>query len=434
VIESIQASSGVDRPTQPTAHGAADTHAGIILDRLASLAALSQGTALGALGILEADQIRFKARVGLGVVTVPLQDARFLTGKALTTIPDTLLDPDIAHSPLVQASPYIRFYAGAPVIMSDGTHIGMLCAMDTVPHPPPNAYQRASLGELAALAAAELERQGQPPAYATPPDPDQPTKAPEGAHHSLLAAYVAKSEFLASLSHELRTPLNAILGYADLIAASSESTGFTFEHAGEIKSAARHMLALVNDILEYSRLEAGTVSIGWQRVALRTIVEEALRMVRVFATSRGVKLACELSWPGAMVRGDPVRLKQVLLNLLTNGIKFTPRESTVTVSLARSPEGLVELAVHDNGIGIAEEDIPKTLTPFGQIVPKDGVPIEGTGLGLPIAKALVERLGGRLTLESTLGEGTIVRVLLPALAQSAGLPDRGVPPVSPPLT
>jgi len=392
--------------------GARDARDEDLLDRLVQIAALSLEVPLAALGSIDAEAVRFEASVGNVPPYAPLDEAGFLLSATPLVIQDTQQAPLFANAVLARESPHIRFYAGVPLVAADGTHIGMLCAMDTAPRPPPSATQRAQLDHLAALAVAELERRRGAPSPTVPATPAEPR---DSTDRNLLAAYLAKSEFLASLSHELRTPLNSIIGYADLISATVDAANPNADYAGEIVAAARHMLALLNDILAYSRLEAGNVSIGWQRVALRSTVEESLRMVRVFATSRGVKLVSEISWPDAAVRADPVRLKQVLLNLLTNAIKFTPREGAVMVSLGATPEGLVELAVRDSGIGIAPSDIPKTLTPYGQIVPKEGVPIEGTGLGLPIAKDLVERLSGRLVLESEIGQGTIVRVMLPPL-------------------
>jgi signal transduction histidine kinase len=142
-------------------------------------------------------------------------------------------------------------------------------------------------------------------------------------------------------------------------------------------------------------------------------------MVGAFARSHEVRMIQEVGWPDCNVRGDPVRLKQVLLNLLTNAIKFTPPAGTVRVCLSNDGDGTVALDVDDTGIGIAPEDIAKVLTPFGQVVAQDGEPREGTGLGLPIARCLVERHGGSLTIESRPGEGTRVRISLPALRRSA---------------
>jgi signal transduction histidine kinase len=403
-------------------------------DRIARLAALALDVPMAAISLVDGARLWFKARVGLDAAAIPRLGSictTVLTSDAPLIVPDTTAHPEFRDTPMVAGPPHIRFYVGVPLRTPDGLRVGTLCAMDSTPRPPPSAPQIAMLRELAALAMEELElrrvrdggqeelrfgpREGTPYERTLEEEP-RPADTPRG----LLAAYVAKSEFLASLSHELRTPLNAISGYAGLIAGADDTPATTAEHAGEIMSATRHMLALVNDILEYSRLEAGTLPIGWQRVPLRPPVEEALRMVSVFATSRGIRLERDFSRPDAVVRGDAVRIKQVLLNLLTNAIKFTPRGGIVTVSLTQTPptqggDEWATITVRDTGIGIAAEDIPKTLVPFGQIMPQDGGQAEGTGLGLPIAKALVERLGGTLTLESRLGFGTTVSVHLPAL-------------------
>ena len=146
-------------------------------------------------------------------------------------------------------------------------------------------------------------------------------------------------------------------------------------------------------------------------------MEQALRVVGGFARSREVRLSHDIGWPDCKVRGDPIRLKQVLLNLLTNAIKFTPPGGEVCIHLSRDGDGAVALDVDDTGVGIAPDDIATALTPFGQVVAEDGEPREGTGLGLPIARCLVERHGGSLNIESQLGRGTRVHIVLPALRE-----------------
>lgn len=401
-----------------------DTAAETAFDRLARVAALSLGTPMAAIGFLDQSQVSFKASVGIeaaGLAGVAAACAAWQDAHAPVIVLDASATPRSAlalkaRAAGSRAAAGIRFYAGVPLLGYDGAQLGFLCVMDVAPRGPPTDAQIGVLTELAALAVGEIDLQA---ANEMPPGAGETQAAPvEGAHRNLLAAYAAKSEFLSSLSHELRTPLNAIVGYAGLIAGSDDTPPATADHAGEITAAARHMLALVNDILEYSRLEAGNLPIGWQRVMVGPIVDAALHMVAVFATSRGIRLTRDIAWADATVRGDPVRLKQVLLNLLTNAIKFTPRGGLVTVCLRPGPDGQVELAVIDTGIGIATEDIQKTLTPFGQIVPKGDTQTEGTGLGLPIAKALIERQGGTLGLESRPGLGTTVRIQLPPLHPS----------------
>lgn len=367
--------------------------------------------------LIDDTQAWFKGRHGTVLTSVPRAStwaSAVLASSEPVVILDTTLDPRSCDSPLVTQAPFIRFHVGLPLTTPDGLVVGALCVFDVHPRPVPAPSRLAALRELAALAVDELElrraRDEDKNLFQMSPAVDRPT----AAQRSLYAAYVAKSEFLSSLSHELRTPLNAITGYAGLIAGADDTPAIAANHAGEIMSAARHMLALVNDILEYSRLEAGQVTIGWQYVQLRAPLEEARRMVAVFAASRGVILERDHICPNAAIRGDPVRLKQVLLNLLTNAIKFTPRGGRVTMGVTATEDGQVEITIQDTGIGIDAADIPKALTPFGQIVPGNTGPLEGTGLGLPIAKALVERLGGTLSLVSDVGVGTRVSVRMPA--------------------
>jgi signal transduction histidine kinase len=236
------------------------------------------------------------------------------------------------------------------------------------------------------------------------------TQRLDTAHRSLFAAYTAKSQFLSSLSHELRTPLNSVTGFADLVA---RGIGDPKSHAAEIQHAGEHMLSLINDILDFSRIEADQMPLAFQRVRLAKQMDEASRLVAVFARDRGVKIGMDIACPDSEVMGDARRLKQVILNLLTNAVKFTPAGGTVTMRLGDSADGGVLLEVSDCGCGIAPEDIPKVLTPFGQVVGSGGVWPEGTGLGLPISKALVEKHQGTLGVSSTPGVGTVVSVWLP---------------------
>jgi len=403
------------------------TAGGAQFDRLARLAAMTMDLPMAVLSLLDTDRVWLLGMHGveLGGTALPgrelpsisridcLCDVVLESGQA-TVFPDTTLDARTRDSMFVTEAPHVRFHAAVPLKAPDGVVVGALCVMDRAPRPAPGQSRMAALREIAALVIDELEmrRGGEPDGQSA--DRDLDPQRPSASQRGLYAAYIAKSEFLASLSHELRTPLNAISGYAGLIVAADDAPRTVADHAGEIMSAARHMLSLVNDVLEYSRVEAGQLPIAWQRVQLAAISEEAMRMVGVFAASRGVQLERDIDWPDATMRGDPVRMKQVLMNLLTNAIKFTPRGGSVVLKLDRSDDGQVRCAVRDTGIGIAAEDIEKVLTPYGQVVSGDGGAMEGTGLGLPIAKALVERQGGTLTLDSVPGQGTTVTVLMPS--------------------
>ncbi len=229
------------------------------------------------------------------------------------------------------------------------------------------------------------------------------------------AANRAKSEFLANMSHELRTPLNAIIGFADIIKSrlfGSASERYP-EYASDIFNSANHLLALINDILNLAKLEAGKFQLQEQEIDLAVIVNDSLHLFEKQAREGNIRLSVTLDPEVLSVRADERRLRQVLLNLLSNAVKFTRENGDVRVTSARRNGGLA-ISVSDTGIGIASEDIPKVIAPFGQVESKVRRKHEGTGLGLPLAKQLVELHGGLLTIDSKLDVGTTVTILLPA--------------------
>ena len=224
----------------------------------------------------------------------------------------------------------------------------------------------------------------------------------------------AKSEFLANMSHELRTPLNAINGFSEIMTA--EMFGPLGdrrykEYAQDILNSGQHLLALINDILDMAKIEAGKLNMSFEPIALEEVVEDAVRLVRNRAEQSGLVLGVEL---GALpeIEADYRALKQVLLNLLSNALKFTPRGGSVRVLGERAGDK-VRLSVRDSGIGIAPEDIERLATPFEQIESQHSKTQQGTGLGLALTKSLIEMHGGALTFESAPGQGTTVSVLLP---------------------
>jgi signal transduction histidine kinase len=409
------------------AYGILDSPPEDCFEHLVNTAVVLLAAPIGLISLVDERRVWFKARVGLHAAEMPREHAfcshaMRCNGVAMV-VSDARADPRFQGNPFVVGAPNFAFYAGVRLTAPNGQPIGTLCVLDRASRAQPDARQIAVLTDLAALTmeAIELRSAGRA-AQETARINRRAVDRLHEAHRGLLAAYRAKSEFFASLSHELRTPLNAVIGYADLIARGACKPEALNDSAQAISDAGRYMLSLVNDILEFGRLEAGGMPIAWRQVPLPLMVEEALRIVDAFAGSHDVLLSQQIAWPDCMVRGDPVRLKQVLLNLLTNAIKFTPPGGKVRIRLSRDGDDRVALDVEDTGIGIAPYDIPKALTPFGQVVSQDGEQREGTGLGLPIAASLVERHGGSLHIESQPGHGTKVRILLPTLNGSATLP------------
>ena len=230
------------------------------------------------------------------------------------------------------------------------------------------------------------------------------------------AASRAKTEFLANMSHELRTPLNAVIGLSEIIAG--EVLGPVGqpkykEFAGDIVSSGRHLLDIINDILDSVKLQSGKMTLHLQPTRIGEIVDAAMRIVREQAEAANVKLVCSIEPGIALVNGDAIRLRQVILNLISNAIKFTPKGGMIAVT-TQQIDNDVRVAVSDTGIGIAAEDIPKALEPFSQVDNSLSRKYGGTGLGLPLSKLYVEGHGGTLSIESVRGHGTTVFFTLPA--------------------
>jgi len=224
----------------------------------------------------------------------------------------------------------------------------------------------------------------------------------------------AKSQFLANMSHELRTPLNAIIGFADLMLnelfgpLSARYRGYI----ADIQHSGKHLLDVISDVLDFATIEAGHLRLEEECFALRTAIEASLHMVEPRAKHEGIEIDSRLNVDFQM-RGDERRVRQVLLNLLSNAVKFTPRGGRIDVEAWRDVDGEIAIAVRDTGIGIAEDDLTRVLEIFVQAENATSKANEGTGLGLPLTKSLVEAMGGRLTLQSEVGVGTVATVRLP---------------------
>jgi PAS domain S-box-containing protein len=231
----------------------------------------------------------------------------------------------------------------------------------------------------------------------------------------------AKTEFLANMSHELRTPLNAIIGFSEVI--QSQLFGPVDppqyrEYAQNILDSGRHLLDVINDILDVSRVEAGEMTLHPEQVDLREVAESALRLVSVRATDAQITLSSSLAEGLPDLWGESRRLKQILINLLGNAIKFTPAEGTVSLTTALDADGeTVVITVADTGIGMRPEDIPRALKPFQQVDSRLARRYEGTGLGLPLTNAFVRLHGGTLDITSALEQGTTVTLHFPRAAQ-----------------
>ena len=229
------------------------------------------------------------------------------------------------------------------------------------------------------------------------------------------AASHAKSEFLANMSHELRTPLNAIIGFSELMGGGifGPLPQRYAEYAHDISTSARHLLEVINDILDLAKVEAGQLGLHCGSVATDALVKGCARLVADRAEASGIALEVAECAGVAPIWGDSTRLRQIVINLLSNAVKFTPRGGRVAIE-ARTEHGEVVLTIRDSGVGMSLDEVEVALQPFSQIESAMTRRQDGTGLGLPLTKALTERHGGRLTIASAPGAGTTVEVRLPA--------------------
>jgi two-component system cell cycle sensor histidine kinase PleC len=230
------------------------------------------------------------------------------------------------------------------------------------------------------------------------------------------AANVAKSRFLATMSHELRTPLNAILGFSEVMKGELLGpirNGSYKEYAANIHDSGRHLLQLINEVLDLSRIEAGRYELQEEPVSLTGVVEDCLRLLNLRAESKGLHVALETDRELEPLWADQRAIRQICLNLLSNALKFTPRGGEITITIGRTPEGGQMLIVKDTGPGIPNEEIPRVLQAFGQGSLAQHTAEGGTGLGLPIVQNLVRLHGGTFRLRSVLRKGTEAIVSLP---------------------
>ncbi|MEG3617008.1 ATP-binding protein [Magnetovibrio sp. PR-2] len=225
-----------------------------------------------------------------------------------------------------------------------------------------------------------------------------------------------KSEFLASMSHELRTPLNAIIGFSgtmkDELFGAIENEKY-LDYLGDIHRSGEHLLELINDILDASAIEAGAMSLNESIINLGDMINVSLRLIKPRALTGKVSLSTDIAIGLPQIQGDARRVRQILLNLLSNAVKFTPEDGKIKVRAFMNDDGSLFISVQDTGIGMAEADIETAMSDFGQVDSGLNRKHEGTGLGLPLTKGLVELHGGVLKINSEPGQGTQAVVSFP---------------------
>ncbi|MDD3182784.1 MAG: PAS domain-containing sensor histidine kinase [Alphaproteobacteria bacterium] len=226
----------------------------------------------------------------------------------------------------------------------------------------------------------------------------------------------SKSEFLANMSHELRTPLNAIIGFSEIIKDQlfgAVGQAQYVEYAGDIHDSGQLLLSLINDILDMSKIEAGKRALAESVMSVEEIVRSVSRLVAARAKEGKIRMTMTVPREFASFRAEERAIKQILTNILTNAIKFTPEGGTVALEATLTTVGQLKIVIHDTGIGMSPEEIPIAMAPFGQIESALSRKNQGTGLGLPLTRALVELHGGTLELQSAVGKGTTITLIFP---------------------
>jgi signal transduction histidine kinase len=240
----------------------------------------------------------------------------------------------------------------------------------------------------------------------------------QAAMLSANSANQAKSEFLANMSHELRTPLNAIIGFSDMIVndlQQPEHDGAKhLEYTQDINDSGKHLLGVINDILDLAKIEAGQLDLREQEIDIESAIDYCLRLFSKSARANELRLERRVAEDIPALWGDERKFKQILINLLTNAVKFTPAGGKVGLEAFVDDGGGLTVKVFDTGIGIAAEDIGKAMAPFLQVDSTLGRKYDGTGLGLPLTKAFTELHDGSFELNSEVGVGTTVIVRFPA--------------------
>ena len=362
-------------------------------DRVTKLASEFFETPVAAISLCDRERLWFKSIVGLDCAEMP-RTAGICSQVIYNDTPLVLHSasehPEFHDHPMVADAPHVRFYAGAPLVTPSGQRIGSLCVADINARPGFTRAEAGRLKELASLVVDELELRLE--------------------RMKAVRASDAKSSFLAAMSHEIRTPMNGVLGMTDLLLSNDDLAERQRQRIEVIKRSGHTLLALLDQILDLSKIEADKLELTKEPFDLRGLVQDLHTLFQARAQEQGL-------WFDLMDRlgtvpqllGDPLRIRQILSNFLNNAIKFTREGGVAIRASARSmPNGNVQirLDVQDTGIGIDPASIDRVFAPFEQADPSTCSQFGGTGLGLAICKRLAMMMGGDVGAESTQGQGS----------------------------
>jgi len=374
-------------------------------DDFTLLASRICGTPIALISLIDADRQWFKSRVGLDTPETP-RDQAFCTHAIgskppeLLTVDDTLKDERFHDNPLVTGPPGIRFYAGAPLVLEGGFALGTLCVIDREPRHLERG-QREALGALARQLTARLELR-------------TANKKLADRTRELESLHAENNQLAGMVAHDLRNPLQVIDGYGKLMlngligpVSSAQKTALE-----AVTRNCAFMLTLVNDLLSISRLNSGALELDRAQTALGRLVADNVDLNRLLAAAKNIHIETDLASDLPHVSVDAFKFEQVLNNLITNAIKFSHPGTVIRVSAHREGNH-VHLEVADRGQGIPEAELSRLFTPFSKTSVKSTGGEPSTGLGLAIAKRIIEGHGGTIKVASTPGQGTTFTLTLP---------------------
>jgi signal transduction histidine kinase/ActR/RegA family two-component response regulator len=387
-----------------------DTEAEKIFDDLTQLAAQICNTPITLISLVDPNRQWFKSKVGLDAEETS-RDIAFcahaIHQKEIFEVEDTLLDKRFFDNPLVTSAPNIRFYAGTPLVSASGHAIGTLCVIDDKPNKL-TTDQRQALEVLGRSVISQMELRKN--------------------IKQLKQANEHKTEFLSNMSHELRTPLNAIIGFSRLILEDIKTHQYPAkfsEYIGHIDYSGRRLLSVVNSVIDLNKIEAGMMQVQVEHTCVREFFKDIEGMLAMTANEKDVAFSVNVSdtLPTYLVI-DQAKIGQIITNLVHNAIKFTDSGKWVKVEFSLNNGNFV-ITVADQGVGISSTDQTKLFSKFQQVGQAKSA--EGSGLGLSITQSLVELLGGSIKVLSTLGSGSIFKVLLPLQNDQEALQQSVVP-------